>query len=72
MNGIYNFYITKFINNPDYDLNIMKQGQTLGEITTRALVGLEEVIKECKPNIVLIHVIALKIFRIGEPKFSLL
>ncbi|MCI8670421.1 MAG: UDP-N-acetylglucosamine 2-epimerase (non-hydrolyzing) [Bacilli bacterium] len=39
----------------DYDLNIMKQGQTLGEITTRALVGLEEVIKECKPNIVLIH-----------------
>ena len=31
---------------PDYDLNIMKQGQTLGEITTRALTGLEEVIKK--------------------------
>ena len=31
---------------PDYDLNIMKQGQTLGEITTRALNGLEEVIKK--------------------------
>lgn len=40
---------------PDYDLNIMKQGQTLGEITTRALTGLEEVIRECKPDIVLVH-----------------
>lgn len=40
---------------PDYDLNIMKQGQTLGEITTRALMGLENVIKECKPDIVLVH-----------------
>lgn len=40
---------------PDYDLNIMKQGQTLGDITTRALTGLERVIKECKPDIVLVH-----------------
>lgn len=40
---------------PNYDLNIMKQGQTLGEITTRALNGLESVIKECKPDIVLVH-----------------
>ena len=40
---------------PDYDLNIMKQGQTLTDITTRALNGLEEVIKECKPDIVLVH-----------------
>lgn len=40
---------------PDYDLNIMKQGQTLGDITTRALSGLEEVIKEVKPDIVLVH-----------------
>ncbi len=40
---------------PDYDLNIMKQGQTLGDITTRALSGLEKVIKECQPNIVLVH-----------------
>lgn len=40
---------------PDYDLNIMKQGQTLAEVTTRALVGLEEVIKEAKPDIVLVH-----------------
>ena len=40
---------------PDYDLNIMKQGQTLAEVTTRALVGLESVIKEVKPDIVLVH-----------------
>lgn len=40
---------------PDYDLNIMKQGQTLTDITIRALKGLEEVIKEVKPNIVLVH-----------------
>lgn len=40
---------------PDYDLNIMKQGQTLGDITTRALNGLESVIKESKPDIVLVH-----------------
>lgn len=40
---------------PDYDLNIMKQGQTLGEITTRALTGLESVIKEAMPDIVLVH-----------------
>lgn len=40
---------------PDYDLNIMKQGQTLSDITTRVLQGLEEVIKEVKPDIVLVH-----------------
>ena len=40
---------------PDYDLNIMKQGQTLAEVTTRALLGLEEVIKKEKPNIILVH-----------------
>ena len=40
---------------PDYDLNIMKQGQTLGDVTTRALSGLEEVIKEARPDIVLVH-----------------
>lgn len=40
---------------PDYDLNIMKQGQTLGDITTRALTGLEEVIRNVKPDIVLVH-----------------
>lgn len=40
---------------PDYDLNIMKQGQTLSDITSRVLYGLEDVIKEVKPNIVLVH-----------------
>ena len=40
---------------PDYDLNIMKQGQTLSEITTKALTGLEDVIKQAKPDIVLVQ-----------------
>lgn len=40
---------------PEYDLNIMKQGQTLSEITSRVLLGLEEVIKKEKPNIILVH-----------------
>ena len=40
---------------PDYDLNIMKSGQTLSEITSRVLLGLEEVIKNEKPNIILVH-----------------
>ena len=40
---------------PDYDLNIMKQGQTLSEITSRVLMGLEDVMKKEKPNIVLVH-----------------
>lgn len=40
---------------PDYDLDIMKQGQTLSDITTRVLQGLEEVIKKVKPDIVLVH-----------------
>lgn len=40
---------------PDYDLDIMQQGQTLSDITSRALIGLEQVIKETKPNIVLVH-----------------
>lgn len=40
---------------PDYDLDIMKQGQTLSDITTRVLQGLEEVIREVQPDIVLVH-----------------
>lgn len=40
---------------PDYDLNIMKDKQTLSYITSRALEGLEEIIKKEKPNIVLVH-----------------
>ena len=40
---------------PDYDLNIMKQGQTLLDITNSALAGVDSVIKEAKPDIVLVH-----------------
>lgn len=40
---------------PDYDLDIMKQGQTLSDITSRALTGLQDVILKEKPNIVLVH-----------------
>lgn len=40
---------------PDYDLDIMKERQSLTGITTRALTGLDEVIKEAKPDIVLVH-----------------
>ncbi len=40
---------------PDYDLNIMKDRQTLISITTRGLEGLDEVMKEAKPDIVLVH-----------------
>ena len=40
---------------PDYDLDIMKPGQTLTEITSRVLTGMDAVIKECSPDIVLVH-----------------
>ena len=40
---------------PDYDLNIMASGQTLYDITTRALTGLKDVIEEAKPDMVLVH-----------------
>ena len=40
---------------PDYDLNIMKQGQDLTDITTHALTGLRDVFKECRPDVVLVH-----------------
>lgn len=40
---------------PDYDLDIMKSRQTLAQITTRALEGLDNVMKETKPDIVLVH-----------------
>ena len=40
---------------PDYDLNIMKDRQTLVDVTTRALQNLDGVIKEVKPDIVLVH-----------------
>ena len=40
---------------PDYDLNIMKERQTLAGITTKALSGLDDVMKEAQPDIVLVH-----------------
>lgn len=40
---------------PDYDLNIMKQGQDLYDITVRVLIGMRDVFKECKPDLVLVH-----------------
>jgi len=40
---------------PDYDLNIMRQGQDLYDVTARVLTGMRDVFKECKPDIVLVH-----------------
>ena len=40
---------------PDYDLNIMSAGQTLYDVTTRALMGLKSVMEEAKPDMVLVH-----------------
>ena len=40
---------------PDYDLNIMKQGQDLYDVTSRVLVGLRDVLKEAQPDVVLVH-----------------
>ncbi|MCC5803105.1 non-hydrolyzing UDP-N-acetylglucosamine 2-epimerase [Rossellomorea vietnamensis] len=40
---------------PDYDLNIMKDRQTLIDVTTRGLEGLDKIMKEAKPDIVLVH-----------------
>jgi UDP-N-acetylglucosamine 2-epimerase (non-hydrolysing) len=40
---------------PDYDLNIMKQGQDLFDVTARVLIGMRDVLKECKPDVVLVH-----------------
>lgn len=40
---------------PDYDLNIMKQGQDLYDVTARVLIGMRDVFKECKPDVVLVH-----------------
>ena len=41
--------------NPDLDLNIMKQGQDLYDVTARVLTGMRDVFKECKPDVVLVH-----------------
>ena len=41
--------------NPDYDLNIMKQGQDLYDVTARVLTGMRDVLKEAQPDVVLVH-----------------
>ena len=40
---------------PDYDLNIMQQGQDLYDVTSRVLLGMREVLKEVRPSVVLVH-----------------
>ena len=40
---------------PDYDLNIMKQGQDLYDVTARVLTGMRDVLKEVRPDVVLVH-----------------
>ena len=40
---------------PDVDLNIMKQGQDLYDVTARVLTGMRDVFKECRPDVVLVH-----------------
>ena len=40
---------------PDYDLNIMKQGQDLYDVTARVLTGMRDVFAQCKPDVVLVH-----------------
>lgn len=40
---------------PDFDLNIMKKGQDLYDVTARVLTGMRDVFKECRPDIVLVH-----------------
>lgn len=40
---------------PDYDLNIMKQGQDLYDVTSRVLLGMRDVLKKVQPDVVLVH-----------------
>ena len=47
--------LTIFDVKPDYDLNIMKQGQDLYDITARVLTGMRDILKETRPDIVLVH-----------------
>ena len=47
--------LTIFDVKPDFDLNIMKQGQDLYDVTARVLIGMRDVFKESKPDVVLVH-----------------
>ena len=44
-----------FVIKPDFDLNIMKAGQDLYDVTSRVLLGMRDVLKEVKPDVVLVH-----------------
>ena len=44
-----------FRSKPDYDLNIMEPRQTLSTITSKCLLGMEEVLEQAKPDLVLVH-----------------
>lgn len=47
--------LTIFDVRPDYDLNIMKQGQDLTDVTARVLTGMRDVFARCRPDVVLVH-----------------
>ena len=47
--------LTIFDVKPDFDLNIMRQGQDLYDVTARVLTGMRDVFKVCKPDVVLVH-----------------
>jgi UDP-N-acetylglucosamine 2-epimerase (non-hydrolysing) len=47
--------LTIFNIKPDYDLNIMKQGQDLYDVTSRVLTGMREILNEVKPDLMLVH-----------------
>ena len=55
---------------PDYDLNIMKQGQDLYDVTARVLTGMRDVLKEARPDVVLVHGIPLPARRLRLPLFT--
>ena len=40
---------------PDFDMNIMRQGQDLTDVTVRILTGMRDIFKTCKPDVVLVH-----------------
>ena len=40
---------------PQYDLNIMKQGQDLYDVTSRVLLGMRDILKEVNPDVILVH-----------------
>ena len=48
-------YVVINDNQPDFDLNMMQPGQTLAQITSRALNGLQQIIAEQRPDLVLVH-----------------